>query len=146
MVPSLRLRTRFLLSMLVITAGLTTTSLLLVRHAVEGKVRKSIAERLQSSVLTFQNVQQEREALLTRAAELLADLPTTRALMTSHDPATIQDASRDLWQLAASDLLVLADRRGVVVALHAKAPGFSEETAQAYLTKTLEDEEVGRWW
>lgn len=146
LVPSLRLRTRFLLSMLVITAGLTTTSLLLVRHAVEGKVRESIAERLQSSVLTFQNVQQERESLLTRGAELLADLPTTRALMTSHDPATIQDASRDLWQLAASDLLVLADRRGVVVALHAKSSGLTQETAQNYFTKTLEDEEAGRWW
>jgi len=146
LVPSLRLRTRFLLSMLVITAGLTTTSLLVVRHAVEGKVRESIAEGLQSSVLTFQNVQQERESLLTRAAELLADLPTTRALMTSHDPATIQDASRDLWQLAASDLLVLADRRGVVVALHAKASSFTQETAQSYFTKTMQDEEGGRWW
>jgi signal transduction histidine kinase len=132
--------------MLVITAGLTTTSLLVVRHAVEGKVRESIADGLQSSVLTFQNVQQERESLLTRAAELLADLPTTRALMTSHDPATIQDASRDLWQLAASDLLVLADRRGVVVALQAKASSFTQETAQSYFTKTMADEEAGRWW
>ena len=132
--------------MLLITAGLTTTSLLLVRRAVEGRVRESIAEGLQSSVLTFQNVQRERESLLTREAELLADLPTTRALMTSHDPATIQDASRDLWQLASSDLLVLADRRGVVVALQAKSPAFTQETAQSYFTKTLEDEEAGRWW
>jgi len=132
--------------MLVITAGLTTTSLLLVRRTVEGKVRESIAEGLQNSVVTFQNFQRERESLLTRSAELLADLPITRALMTTHDPATIQDASRDLRQLAGSDLLVLADRRGVVVALHSKSPGFTTQTAQTYFTRTLADEETNRWW
>jgi signal transduction histidine kinase len=146
MVPSLRLRTRFLLSMLVITAGLTTTSLLLVRRSVEGDVRENIAEGLHNSVVTFQNFQEERESLLTRAAALLADLPITRALMTTHDPATIQDASGDLWQLAASDLLVLADRRGVVVALHTKSSGFTKEMAQKYFPKTLEDEQANRWW
>jgi signal transduction histidine kinase len=145
-VPSLRLRTRFLLSMLVITAGLTTTSLLLVRRMVEQRARENIAEGLRNSVQTFQNFQQERESLLTRLADLLADLPITRALMTTHDPATIQDASQDLWQLAASDLLVLADRRGVVVALHTKATGFTLDTAQSYFTKTLQDEDTNRWW
>jgi signal transduction histidine kinase len=132
--------------MLAITAGLTATSLLLVRRAVEHRVRDSIAEGLQNSVLTFQNFQQERESLLTRGAELLADLPITRALMTTHDPATIQDASRDLWQLAGSDLLVLADRRGVVVALHAKSSAFARDMAQTCFTKTLDDEQANRWW
>ena len=132
--------------MLVITAGLTTTSLLVVRHTVEGKVRESISEGLQNSVVTFQNFQRERESLLNRSTELLADLPITRALMTTHDPATIQDASRDLWQLAGSDLLALADRRGVVVALHTKASGFTRETAQDCFAKTLADEEANRWW
>ncbi len=146
MVPSLRLRTRFLLSMLVITAGLTTTSLLLVRRSVEANVRENIAEGLRNSVVTFQNFQEERESLLTSAAALLADLPITRALMTTRDPATIQDASGDLWQLAASDLLVLADRSGIVVALHTKSSGFTKEMAQKYFTKTLEDEQASRWW
>jgi len=146
MVPSLRLRTRFLLSMLLITAGLTTTSLLLVRRMVEQRVRENLAEGLHNSVQTFQNFQQERESLLTRLADLLADLPITRALMTTHDPATIQDASQDLWQLAASDLLVLADRRGVVVALHTKGSGFTRDAAQEYFTKSLQDEDANRWW
>lgn len=146
MVPSLRLRTRFLLSMLVITAGLTTTSLLLVRRMVEQRVRENIAEGLQNSVQTFQNFQHERESLLTRLADLLADLPITRALMTTHDPVTIQDASQDLWQLASSDLLALADRRGVIVALHTKASGFTRETAQTYLMRMLQDEDANRWW
>ena len=36
----LRMRTKFLLSMLLITAGLTWTSLLLVRRSVQAQVKK----------------------------------------------------------------------------------------------------------
>ena len=142
----MRLRTRFLLSMLIITAGLTTTSLLLVRRTVEANVRENITQGLRNSVLTFQNFQQEREALLTRAAALLADLPITRALMTTSDPATIQDASRDLWQVAGSDLLALADRRGVIVALHTKSPGLTQDVAQACFSRTFGNGEDNGWW
>lgn len=142
----MRLRTRFLLSTLIITAGLTTTSLLLVRRTVEANVRENITQGLHNSVLTFQNFQRERESLLTRAAALLADLPITRALMTTHDPATIQDASRDLWQVAGSDLLALADRRGVLVALHTKSPGLTRDTAQVSFSRALESGEDNAWW
>ena len=126
----LRMRTKFLLSMLLITAGLTSTSLLLVRHSVQAHVRGEIFADLHNSVSTFQNFQQERELTLTRSADLLADLPNLRALMTTHDQATIQDASADLWRLAGSDLFVLADSDGKIAALHTRTPGFSRQLAQ----------------
>jgi signal transduction histidine kinase len=127
------MRTKFLLSMLLITAGLTSTSLLLVRHSIQTQVKKEIFSDLRNSVTTFQNFQRERELMLTRSADLLADLPNLRALMTTHDPATIQDASTELWRLAGSDLLVLADRDGNVAALHTTSPGFSRELARRSL-------------
>jgi len=130
LLPRLRLRTRFLLSMLLITAGLTTTSLLLVRRSIQRNVRQGIVVNLRNSVNTFENFQHERETMLTRSAELLADLPITRALMTSTDPVTIQDASGDVWQIAGSDLFVLVDRSGKMVALHTKTPGFTREAAE----------------
>ena len=102
----LRMRTKFLLSMLLISAGLTCTSLLLVRHSVQKQVRREIFADLRNSVSTFQNFQRERELTLTHSAELLADLPNLRALMTTQHEATIQDASSGLWQLAGSDLFV----------------------------------------
>src|SRR5580693_9560778 len=120
-----RLRTRFLLSMLLITTGLTAMSLLVVRHSVQRHVREGIVHDLRNSVTTFQNFQHDREVMLTHSAELVADLPITRSILTAHDPATIQDASRDVWPLTGSDLLVLADRDGKVVALHTKSKGFS---------------------
>jgi signal transduction histidine kinase len=143
---NLRLRTKFLLSMLVISAGLTATSLLLVRHSVQGQIRKQIFSDLHNSVSTFQNFQNEREITLTHAAELLADLPNLRAQMTTRDVTTIQDASSSLWRLAGSDLFVLADRSGRVVALYAKAPGFSQEMAQQSLQSLLGQNSSNHWW
>jgi signal transduction histidine kinase len=142
----LRMRTKFLLSMLLISAGLTCTSLLLVRHSVQKQIRGEIFADLRNSVSTFQNFQRERELTLTHSAELLADLPDLRALMTTEHEATIQDASSGLWRLAGNDLFLLADRTGRVVALHTASPGLTREMAQQSLAGTLSDESSGHWW
>jgi signal transduction histidine kinase len=141
-----RLRTRFLLSMLLITAGLTAMSLLVVRQSVQRHVREGIVQDLRNSVTTFQNFQHDREIMLTHSAELVADLPIIRAIMTAPDPATIQDASRGVWQLTGSDLLVLANRNGSVVALHTKSAGFTREAAQQYFQRSLNEEDFSHWW
>jgi signal transduction histidine kinase len=142
----LRMRTKFLLSMLLISAGLTSTSLLVVRHSIQTQEKKEIFSDLQNSVSTFQNFQRERELTLTRSAELLADLPNLRALMTTQHAATIQDASNDLWQLAGSDLFALADRTGRVVALHTGSPRFTREMAQESLASALNERGPEGWW
>jgi signal transduction histidine kinase len=132
--------------MVLITAGLTAMSLLVVRHSVRNRVREGIGQDLRNSVTTFQNFQHDREVMLTHAAELVADLPIMRSIMTSHDPATIQDASTDVWRLTGSDLLVLADRNGKVVALHTKSAGFTREAAQKYFERSLTEEDSSHWW
>jgi len=146
--PRLRLRTRFLLSMLLITTGLTTTSLLLVQRSIRSNVRQSIAVNLRNSVAAFQDFRHERETMLTSDVALLADLPITRAIMTSPDPVTIQDASQDISQIAASDLFVMVDRGGRVVALHTKTPGFTKEAAEKYFQQSLDEDrgETSHWW
>jgi len=145
-VPRTRLRTRFLLSMILITFGLTALSLLVVRHSVQTHVREEIVRELRNSVTTFQNFQHDREVMLSHSAELVADLPITRAIMTAHDPATIQDASKDVWQLTGSDLLVLVNRDGAVVALHTKTAGFTQEAAKKYFDRSLNEEDSSHWW
>ena len=142
----LRLQTKFLLSMLLFSAGLTCTSLLLVRRSVQKQVKKEICADLQNSVSTFQNFQRERELSLTRSAELLADLPTLRALMTTQHAVTIQDASAEQWRLAGSDIFVLADRAGRVAALHTTSQGFTREMAQASLNTSFSQAAASHWW
>jgi signal transduction histidine kinase/predicted GNAT superfamily acetyltransferase len=142
----LRLRTKFLLSMVLISAGLTTTSLLLVRRNVQAQERKEIFADLHDSVSAFQNFQRERETTLSHSADLLADLPDLRALMTTQDEATIQDGSGSLWRLAGSDLFVLTDRAGTVVALHTASPGVTREMAQASFDASSNQPGQSHWW
>lgn len=139
-----RLRTKFLLSMVLITTGLTSLSLWLVRQSVQSQITREMFSDLRNSVSTFQSFQREKEITLSHSADLLADLPNLRALMTTHDEATIQDGSAPLWRLAGSDLFVLADREGSVVALHTNTPGFTREMAQASFTSALQQQQ--RWW
>ncbi len=142
----LGLRAKFLLSLVAITTGLTSATLLLVRHRVRLQVRAQIFEGLRNSVGTFQNFQRQREVTLAHVAELLANLPSLKALMTTQDAATIQDASADLWHLGGSGLFVLSDRAGRVAALHTAAPGVSRSDAQELLRHSLERGEPRDWW
>jgi signal transduction histidine kinase len=132
--------------MLLISAGLTGMSLFLVRGQVQSQVRRGIFADLQNSATTFESFEQQREASLTRSAELLADLPDLRALMTTQDEATIQDGSDHLWRLAGSDLMVLADPGEKIVALHTSSPGFDRNAAQSSLSESLHGEASRHWW
>ncbi|MGH9454098.1 MAG: sensor histidine kinase, partial [Terriglobia bacterium] len=83
---------------------------------------------------------------LERSAALLADLPTLKALMTSEDEKTIQDGSTDLWAEIGSDLFVLSDRSGKLMALHTTSPEFTREEARELLQRSLGTGEPRHWW
>ena len=123
---------------------------MLVQRSIRNNVRQSIAVNLRDSVNSFQDFRHERETILTSNVALLADLPLTRAIMTSTDPVTIQDASQDVWQHArsSSDLFVLVDRGGKVAALHTKTPGFTREAAEKYFQQSLDEDsgDASHWW
>ena len=143
--PKLRLRTKFLVSLILLAFALTVASLIIVRRMVNTQVRAQVTQDLRNSVATFHNVQRERAAALTRSARLLADLPIVRALMTTEHPATIQDVSRDLWRLGGSDLFVLVDRNGRVVATHTNSE-FNREAAQEIFQRSSPQAHSLQWW
>jgi signal transduction histidine kinase len=142
----IRLRTKFLLSLLGISAGLTAATLAIVSYSVKNRVREDLREDLQNSVNTYASFDMQREENLARSAELLANLPNVRALMTTQDQATIQDASASVWKLSGKDLLVLGDRTGTLAALSTRAKGLDRDQAQTLLRASLEKGESRSWW
>ncbi len=150
----MRVRSKLLVAMLLISAGLTSTSLLVVRRLVETRLRNQVLQDTRNSVATFRNAQAQREAALQNAAALMANLPILRAMMTSADPMTIQDASADLFRLAtgpaggpsSADLFVLADRTGVVMGLHTTGYDFSIPRAHELIMPMLEHNRRSAWW
>jgi len=142
----LRLQTKFLLSMVLVSAALTFTALLVVRHTIQQQVRMDIQRDLENSVSAYRNSRKQREVTLERSAALLADLPNVRALMTTRDAATIQDASRDLWKLSGSDLLVLTDSSDRVMALQANSPEVSLHQAEEFFPRVVSSDQTQYWW
>ena len=142
----IRLRTKFLLSLLAISAGLTSATLFIVGYRVQHRVREDIRQDLRTSVKTYESFDRQRQETLSRAAQLLANLPNVRALMTTRDARTIQDASADVWKLSGGDLLVMADRSGSLLALSTNATTFTRDTAQAAMSRVLQKGEARDWW
>jgi len=140
-----RLRTKVLIVMLLTSAGLTAVSLLIVQRTVASHVSRGLSSDLAHSVETFRNLQAEREADLARLAELMADLPSLKALMTSQHAPTIQDGSREMFHVAGGDLFALIDPSGKLMGFHTKAPGISPEQAQQLLEARPIDPSL-RWW
>jgi signal transduction histidine kinase/ActR/RegA family two-component response regulator len=141
-----RLRTKFLLSLLAISAGLTTGTLLIVRYRVQKQVRAGIQQDLRNSVGTYESFERQRQESLSRSAELLANLANVRALMTTGDEPTIQDGSAEVWRQSGSDLLVMADRSGAVLGLQPNSAGLGRPTVQQFLRDSLAKQEPKDWW
>ena len=107
----LRMRTTLSIRYSTLSFGCTVVSLLVIRTIVQNEVRAILSSDLRHSVKTYQNLQRQRRELLSReSGALLADLPTLKALMTTHDVRTIEDAGVEFWRVSGSDLFALLDR------------------------------------
>src|SRR5688572_803094 len=140
------LRTKFLLSLLLVSAGVTSATLWMVGKSLRVQLRQQIAQDLRDSVVVLGDFQRQREISLASSVELLANLPSLKALMTTRDSATIQDASASVWRLAPSDVFVLADPLGRVVALHTTTPGITHTAAQELLMRSVSSDQPSVWW
>jgi signal transduction histidine kinase/CheY-like chemotaxis protein len=145
-VSKIRLRTKFLLSLLTITSSLTAATLLIVSYSVQTRVRENLSEDVRNSVINYKSFQAQQTDGLKRSAVLLANLPNVRALMATDDAVTIEDAVTDVWKLSGSDLLVLVNRVGKVVALRSSSPGLSTDAAQGLFRASLDRSESKDWW
>ena len=119
-------RTHILLviSMALVIVVVTGLSQFLIRHQLRSQVVGELSQDLNRSVVAFQSLQAESVWSLNRENALLAELPTLKALMTSGDDLTIQDGAAEFWRLSGTDLFVLADPTGRVIAVYGKsAPG-----------------------
>lgn len=134
--PGVRTHLLLVIAMALVIAIVTGLSLLLIRHHLRKQVTDDLSRDLNHSVITFQNLQAENLKSLERENALLAELPTLKALMTSGDDLTIQDGASEFWQLSGTDLFVLADPRGRIVAAYAKH-GSADQTLHDGLNTLL---------
>jgi signal transduction histidine kinase len=142
----LRLQTQLLLSTLVIICALMGAILLIIRNTVRKQIDGQVKESTEATVREFESAQRQLQVQLSRTAALLAEIPTLKALMTTQDAPTIQDGALPFWNLAGSDLFLLADPMGRVVALHSAQAGLGREAAEGYVASSLHERKDSSWW
>ncbi|HKQ85378.1 MAG TPA: ATP-binding protein, partial [Candidatus Acidoferrales bacterium] len=142
---SVRLRTKFLLSLLAVSAMLTAGTLVVVSNVVRMRVRDNLRTDLRTSVGTFEIFQKQRDNAFTSSAQLLANLPNVKALMMT-DARTIQDASEQTYQESGADLLVMADRTGQVDGLRNSDSSLTRDETQRLFRSSLAHGAMHDWW
>ena len=107
--PGIRTRLLFLISLLLILAGTTASSLYIIRSQLRRQVQANLQTDLAHSMETFQDLEAGRLAALDRENALMAAEPRLKALMTTNDARTIADDAVDFWKISGNDLFALAD-------------------------------------
>jgi signal transduction histidine kinase/ActR/RegA family two-component response regulator len=142
----MKLRTKFLFSLIAVTAVLSIASLLLVRHRVRQHVREELTQSLDNSVSTFQEAQHQRDDASEITAAFVANVPSLKAVMTTHDPATIQDTTGDIRRMAGADVLAIADPSGRLMAVHATGMKTPQPVVAVLFARAFEPARRRDWW
>jgi signal transduction histidine kinase/FixJ family two-component response regulator len=142
MLANLRLRTKFLLSMILVIAGLTWVMLLIVRQTVQERARQELATNANNSLVIFEILQHQRRMVMSRKADLLA----TSAFLSNNDANTFRDSIDNPLDTSRSDLEVLADLSGKIVALYPTHNGLSTQNFEALLRSSLARNRSSDWW
>jgi signal transduction histidine kinase len=118
--PGIRTRALLLISLVLIIAGTTASSLFIIRNRLRQQVHANLAMDLGHSVETFQDLDAGRLVELEHEGALLAAEPKLMALMTTNDPRTITDDAAGFWKMSGNDLFALSDSNQEVLTAYAK--------------------------
>ena len=144
------LRTKLLLSLTLVTSGLSCASLLAVRSSGENHARRELVAGAHSSLRTFDVLVHQKQRALAREADLLA----TQAEMEGdeNDPdgsgpdADALPNSGEPLESDGNDLVAVADTPGKIVVLHSREANFPTADAQRMLKQSLANGSKADWW
>jgi signal transduction histidine kinase/CheY-like chemotaxis protein len=142
MVANLRLRTKFLLSMVLVIAGLTWVALLIVRQTVQDRARQELTTSAQNSLVIFEILQHQRHEALSRKADLLA----TSAFLSDNDADLFKGSADNPFDTSTGDLMALADPSGKILALHTSHSGLRSDCIEPLLQASLLRKRSSDWW
>jgi signal transduction histidine kinase len=139
---NLRLRTKFLLSMVLVITFLTGLTLLVIRHMVQERARQELTASANNSLVMFEILQHQQQALMSRKADLLA----TSAYLTDNDVSSFLDSTSNPFDTSGNDLMALADANGNIVALRSIHSDFSAQALEPLLQASLAKKHTSDWW
>jgi hypothetical protein len=141
--PFTHLRTKLLVSMFAVVFLLTAAVLVLVQARMSRHVREDLVSTLHTESSVYTEIQRARREQEQQSAVLIADQPSLKALMSTDDPQTVQDASEPILLTSRADLLILENPRGGLLAFHSKSGDVTSAMVKPLLLSSPGDED---WW
>lgn len=141
-IANLRLRTKFLISLVLMIAALATAGLLGIHQTVERDMRRQSVIDAQNSLTVFEVLRHQHQVALSRKADLLATL----AMLSENDGDEFRKSVENPLDSSNDDLMVLANASGKVLALHSSRPDFTPEIAEKLLAASLQRGGKSDWW
>ena len=139
---NLRLRTKFLLSMVLVIAGLTWVALLVVRQTVQERTQQELTTSAHNSLVIFELLQHQRQLAMSRKADLLA----TSAFLSNSDAGEFTDSTNNPLDTSSTDLMALADPSGKILALHTTRSSLTTQRVEVLLHSSLAKNRSSDWW
>jgi signal transduction histidine kinase len=143
LMSDLRLRTKLLFSLVLITSCLCCATLLAVRYSGQKHARQEVAVGAHTSLLTFEVLFHQHQNALARKADLLA---TKAAMAGDEEDVDATQSSANPLESDGSDLVAVADGSNKIVVLHASRSNFPTMEAQEMLRRSLEKGSSSDWW
>jgi signal transduction histidine kinase/ActR/RegA family two-component response regulator len=141
--PFRHLRTKLLASMVALVILLTVAVLGLVQATMKSHVRQDLIATLHSEAAVFMAVEEAHRGQTKDGAALLANQPSLKAMMSTNDRRTVEDASASILDNANADLLVLENADGEVLAFHCKSDDVSASKIQRLMRGSTGEHD---WW
>jgi len=143
LLQDLKLRTKFLLSMVLTTASLSCATLLVVRYSGQKHAQQDVVAGAHTSLLTFDVLMYQQQKALARKADLLA---TKAGMAGDGEDAETTQSSDNTLESDGSDLVAVADRSNRIVVLHSSQSNFSTAVAREMLRRSLAKGSASDWW
>jgi len=96
-------------------------------------VRADLLSTLQAQSAVYRGIEQVRREQEQQTAGLIANQPSLRALMSTNDRATVQDASASILQTSHADVLMLENASGAMLAFHCRTDDVPISAAERLL-------------
>jgi signal transduction histidine kinase/CheY-like chemotaxis protein len=106
--------------MLAVVFLLTAAVLALVQAQMRSHVREDLLSTLQAQSALYRGIEQVRREQAQQTALLIAAQAGVKALMSTNDRATVQDASESILQTSHADVLILENPGGEMLAFHSR--------------------------
>ncbi len=119
-------RSRIFLASALLAVLSIAVAIYLVNVRVTLEAESALKRDIEASGALVDQLSTTRMATFTRWAELIADAPPLKAAVDTNDPLTVQDAAKGYQEQLESNLIVITNRKGVVLA----GPGTSGSTAE----------------